>query len=101
SCVGVEDHRQPRDGTFVEVPLAAHITDPGGKVGNHDQLLSQVGEVGDKTQVHHTSRTFTTRKGMRRGGGKCLRLFHLVLNASCPAKFSVFRLITCHSSGGQ
>ena len=62
SRIWVEQHRQPGNGPFVKFPFAAHITDPGRKVGNHNQFLSQPGEIGDMPNVHHASRAFTTRE---------------------------------------
>lgn len=59
SRIWVEQHRQPGNGAFIKLPFAAHITDPGREVGNHDQFLSQPGEISDMPKVHHASRAFT------------------------------------------
>jgi len=59
SRIGIQDHAQPGDGTLVKLPFTAHVTDPRRKVGDHDQFLAQPCEIGDMTQVHHASGTFT------------------------------------------
>jgi hypothetical protein len=104
SRIWVEDHRQPGDGTLIKLPFAAHVTNPGREVRNHDQFLSQPGEIGDVSQMHHSGRTFTAReriRGRRGECGECLRIVHFILNDFCPATLCVSWLITCHSSGGQ
>lgn len=57
SCIGIEKHGQPGDGAFIEFPFAAHVTDPGREVRNHDQFFSQPGKVGNVPQMHHASGT--------------------------------------------
>jgi hypothetical protein len=59
SRIRVEQHGQPGNGAFIKLPFTAHVTNPGWEIGNHDQFLSQPGEIGDVSQMHHASRAFT------------------------------------------
>ena len=62
----IQEHGQPRDGFFIVVAAAAHVTHPSGKIGNRDELLVQPGEVGDETQVHEAGGAFIARRGLGR-----------------------------------
>lgn len=55
SRVGIEKHGQPCNGTFIEFPFAAHVTNPGGEVRHHDQFFSQPGEISNVPDAHHAS----------------------------------------------
>ena len=79
SGIRVEQHGQPGNGAFVKLSFTAHVTDPGGEVGDHDQFLSQPGEIGDVPQMGHASGAFTAGKRMGGGCGNCLKIAHLIL----------------------
>jgi len=63
ACIGIQKHRQPRDGFFIILAMAANVADPGGKILHGDQFLTEPGEIRNESQAHHACGTFTTRNG--------------------------------------
>ena len=59
--IGIKEHVQPRDGAFVILSFAAHVTDPCREVWHRDQFFTQPGEISDVPQMHHTCCTLTAR----------------------------------------
>ena len=60
ACVRAQEHGQPRDRFLVIFPASANIADPGGEVGNGDELVIQPRKIGDEFKAHHTGLAFTT-----------------------------------------
>jgi hypothetical protein len=61
--IGIQKHRQHRDGFFIVLAMAANVTDPGWKILHSDEFLAEPGEVRDESRAHYACGTFTTWNG--------------------------------------
>lgn len=61
--VGVEEHCQPGDGLLIVFAPPAHVTYPGGKIGDGDQLISKPRKIGEVANVHNSCCALIAWKG--------------------------------------
>ena len=58
--IGVEHHTQLGQGVRIEGAVAAQVTDPGGEIGDRDQVIPEPGHQGCGLKVFNPALTIET-----------------------------------------